>query len=1218
MNLLDIFEGREPHQQAIDKLEQRRIEDLEAKMDDCARRGDKEGFQKCKAERDSYHRVKMDEGSMKQWLWNEAERMDRDAFVANADEYGMSAEEAAEWWDDINGVEESGIGQDIANKTEKMARATPQSKAGAVASTVKNAAKWLAGKGGPGREGPTYEDAYTGDRDADEKHIQHLIRKYHWTRQEAEEHLTSSESDNEKFDEAKWDPWTGGDFSDTHDMNHLPDDNDEADSGKPKAEQFKAMIQYYGNNALVTRALDDLYRVTVGGGYYDSTSSPEKYLATIEYQRDGRTEKRYFKSKQEAHRWAKGFNAIVTNLVKIDNQEDTSDLITLPVILGLGDHKKKWMLKFPSEDYAQKWEFKHKNAAQIQWPSGHGLAEGSQDSKSWMAEIKSKYPNAKFMQAKMPGAPIRAYVDNKVVAEFSFDQSKQRKNTTLDEKKLGQNRPKLGTARDAGKSVRKFRAQRGLEEAGTDSQWSKESDWKAIPKSKSGKPADPRGEVTHLSDVARREAERKADQKKNSNEVAEESSSPRDVAAAVMLKKARAAFPIAGNDAEALALYIAAKEQRDVDRLEHENEYEDAMIARLADQLKKTAVDEGSWGGSGPAGLKTPYAVYTKQNGQVKRVKTTNKIGQPMNTREAEAYVAAMRKRDPARWTHDTVWVGPADHDLDEEQKPADPNEFKPVGPITIVPPKKLKSGETYQDRNKYWQAQGQAPIYKTNESGDRVDPILIKALNNMPDGLASHGEVLNACYDAYAMELGKMAMKSEYGTTRAYIPQLMDLYKQKHGLTFSEAANPAQQAAIAIAMKKAHKKPKQVDEFAGLAFAALNGITKAVTPKAAERVQPISAMREQGVAEVATDYSKRRQRERDVDAGKPVTKQRQPKQTDYQKRRAQDRKDMELGEMDKSQKSPAGWNLDDYDYSKGKWTQGKIMTAKDAVKSASKEFDSVFNKVEPKDKKKEVKEAEGSWIVYDPTTKQIKKRFKTHTAGKSYAKVHGLGFASSEYYFDNIKDQKAIAETVTDVRPGMAKIYNKLAPKIERHRDSFLAGQLYDELEAYAELHGAESEFKRMMNGARNRAHMDYDTNPGGFQNWFWYLPFADEVAEEKRDMALGEGIIDAIIDYTQDMYNGDDGAEVVATALNTAFDDHANVKNTQEVDEEKTRLDPKCWTGKKIGNPKTKVKGGVRVNNCVPAEESYTGVMQSQGITDPKLLEVARKIDLFAKTVK
>jgi hypothetical protein len=34
------------------------------------------------------------------------------------------------------------------------------------------------------------------------------------------------------------------------------------------------------------------------------------------------------------------------------------------------------------------------------------------------------------------------------------------------------------------------------------------------------------------------------------------------------------------------------------------------------------------------------------------------------------------------------------------------------------------------------------------------------------------------------------------------------------------------------------------------------------------------------------------------------------------------------------------------------------------------------------------------------------------------------------------------------------------------------------------------------------------------------------------------------------------------------------------------KTRLDPKCWKGKHIGTPKTKVKGGVRVNNCVPNE--------------------------------
>jgi len=56
---------------------------------------------------------------------------------------------------------------------------------------------------------------------------------------------------------------------------------------------------------------------------------------------------------------------------------------------------------------------------------------------------------------------------------------------------------------------------------------------------------------------------------------------------------------------------------------------------------------------------------------------------------------------------------------LDEEQKPGF-GEFPPKQEITILPPKKLKSGETYQDRNKYWQSQGQAPIYKTNEVTNR------------------------------------------------------------------------------------------------------------------------------------------------------------------------------------------------------------------------------------------------------------------------------------------------------------------------------------------------------------------------------------------------------------------------------------------------------------------------------------------------------------------
>ena len=75
------------------------------------------------------------------------------------------------------------------------------------------------------------------------------------------------------------------------------------------------------------------------------------------------------------------------------------------------------------------------------------------------------------------------------------------------------------------------------------------------------------------------------------------------------------------------------------------------------------------------------------------------------------------------------------------------------------------------------------------------------------------------------------MKMKSDYGVTNAYIPQLLDLYKKKHGLTFAEAE---------------------------------------------------------------TDYSKRRRRYDDVEAGRPVKPLPKNPQTDYAKKRAKERRDLE------------------------------------------------------------------------------------------------------------------------------------------------------------------------------------------------------------------------------------------------------------------------------------------------------------------------------------
>jgi hypothetical protein len=241
----------------------------------------------------------------------------------------------------------------------------------------------------------------------------------------------------------------------------------------------------------------------------------------------------------------------------------------------------------------------------------------------------------------------------------------------------------------------------------------------------------------------------------------------------------------------------------------------------------------------------------------------------------------------------------------EEEQKPAGWGEFPPKQEITIVPPKKLKSGQTYQDLNKYWQSQGQAPIYKTNEAG-----------------------------------------------------------------------NPAQQAAIAIAMKKAGKKPKnESDDFDDGEWTddpEQHVVVKAQQPtkypeSVLRAIQQNPSMR----ADIIADY----QRKQGV--AETALNPRDPAGDYAAKRKA----------------------LQDLGMNKAVDQQAVLQRRLDLDREA---------------KAKGIAEDTGSWIVYDPETKQIKKRFKTHTAGKSYARAHGLGFASSSYYFDNIKE-KTVAEVATD-----------------------------------------------------------------------------------------------------------------------------------------------------------------------------------------------------------
>jgi hypothetical protein len=176
--------------------------------------------------------------------------------------------------------------------------------------------------------------------------------------------------------EGKWDPFTGGDYGQTPRPQRVGQDSQDSNTAEPDEEKdqakWEAMLDYYGTNLLVQRALEDLYKQTHGGGYHDS-ATPYRYLATIESSTTGKREKKYFPNKQAAYKYATGTLGYVVSIEKIDTAEDDSDLITLPVMLGLGQQKKKWMLQFPDEAYAQKWAFKHKNVATILWPEGHNL-----------------------------------------------------------------------------------------------------------------------------------------------------------------------------------------------------------------------------------------------------------------------------------------------------------------------------------------------------------------------------------------------------------------------------------------------------------------------------------------------------------------------------------------------------------------------------------------------------------------------------------------------------------------------------------------------------------------------------------------------------------------------------------------------------------------------------------------------------------------------------
>ena len=70
-----------------------------------------------------------------------------------------------------------------------------------------------------------------------------------------------------------------------------------------------------------------------------------------------------------------------------------------------------------------------------------------------------------------------------------------------------------------------------------------------------------------------------------------------------------------------------------------------------------------------------------------------------------------------------------------------------------------------------------------------------------------------------------------------------------------------------------------------------------------------------------------------------------------------------------------------------------------------------------------------------------------------------------------------------------MMGAYNELAPHIEKYQDAEGAHNLYQKLKAIAQEYNAIPALKSLLVTAKHSAHQEYDTNPQGFENWFWFV---------------------------------------------------------------------------------------------------------------------------------
>jgi hypothetical protein len=140
---------------------------------------------------------------------------------------------------------------------------------------------------------------------------------------------------------------------------------------------------------------------------------------------------------------------------------------------------------------------------------------------------------------------------------------------------------------------------------------------------------------------------------------------------------------------------------------------------------------------------------------------------------------------------------------------------------------------------------------------------------------------------------------------------------------------------------------------------------------------------------------------------------------------------------------------------------------------------------------------------------------YKAMRKGNRFSDMYKINGPQGKLPEDQMSEGKSYGTLPADVIRKLYGAYQEASQGVEQYRDAEGAERIYSALKDVAREHGAMAELKSLMYSASQSAHMDFDTHPGDFKNWFTYvgdhleaLKKIHDKKEEEPDVELDDSI--------------------------------------------------------------------------------------------------------------